>query len=127
MSGERKECGVLSKGAVEKIAEHYRHAVKKHPYFCDRFWCEVSGINLKEDLLVKRALLKLAMLGDCVSTDLVLSCEIAEVFDAYASGDTAAAVAECYDCIAVQLRMVDVLEGRQKLGKPDSAKKEEAE
>lgn len=36
----------------------------------------------------------------------------------------AAAVEECYDTIAVLLRMVDVLEGRQKLGKPNKGAKE---
>lgn len=43
----------------------------------------------------------------------------AEVCNAIARGDNAHAVEECYDTIAVLLRMVDVLEGRQCLGKPE--------
>jgi uncharacterized protein YabN with tetrapyrrole methylase and pyrophosphatase domain len=48
----------------------------------------------------------------------VLDCECWEVAEALANGDTAHAVEELYDCVAVLLRTIDVLEGRQKLGKP---------
>lgn len=41
-------------------------------------------------------------------------------------GDKANAVEECYDAIAVLLRMVDVPEGRQTLGKPEEMKTEAA-
>lgn len=37
---------------------------------------------------------------------------------AVANGDKAQAVEELYDCISVLLRTVDVLEGRQALGRP---------
>lgn len=40
--------------------------------------------------------------------------------DAIANGNTAHAVEECYDAISVLLRTIDVLEGRQKLGKPET-------
>lgn len=51
--------------------------------------------------------------------DTLLNCEVWEVHEAIMKGDTAQAVEECYDAIAVLLRVVDVLEGRQKLGKPE--------
>ena len=38
----------------------------------------------------------------------------------YLSEEAAAAVEECYDAIAVLLRVIDVLEGRQPLGRPDN-------
>ena len=41
-----------------------------------------------------------------------------ETLEALANGDKAHAVEELYDMIAVCLRTIDVLEGRQKLGKP---------
>lgn len=47
----------------------------------------------------------------------LISCEVCEAADAFARGDTAHAVEKCYDVIAVLLRMVDVLEDRQRLGK----------
>lgn len=48
----------------------------------------------------------------------ILECKMLEVHEALANGDKAHAVEELYDCIAVLLRTIDVLEGRQKLGKP---------
>lgn len=129
MSGELKECGVLSKGAVEKIAEHYRHAVKKHPYFCDYLipfpYSLLDSDDAAKELLAllksKREDLVDRALHSTVTAESILKCELAEVYDAYANNNTAAAVDECYDCIAVLIRMIDVLEGRQELGKPDSA------
>ena len=59
--------------------------------------------------------------GDLDWSELVL-CEMWEVNEAIADGDTARAVEECYDVIAVLLRAIDVIEGRQKLGKPEEAK-----
>jgi len=44
-----------------------------------------------------------------------------EATEALANGDKAQAVEELYDCISVLLRTVDVLEGRQKLGRPKEA------
>jgi hypothetical protein len=50
----------------------------------------------------------------------VLDCEVWEAMEAFVNGNTAHAVDECYDAIAVLLRTIDVLEGRQKLGKPET-------
>lgn len=49
----------------------------------------------------------------------VLMCEVYKAVQAYTHGNTKAAVEKCYDAIAVLLRVIDVLEGRQKLGKPE--------
>lgn len=107
----------------ERIAAHYRHAVEKYPYFCDCILTDTDCYFEKRIAASRRNLLKLEILCGDVSADLVLECELADVYEAYARNDKAAAVDECYDCIAVLLRMVDVLEGRQKLGKPEGAEK----
>lgn len=114
---------------IEKIREHYEHAKKKHPYFCDRLYLS-QGMSTKEDMLsylqskLKRIRQSLAADKECgrLCADLVLNCELVEIEEAICLGNTAAAIEECYDAIAVLLRIIDVLEGRQTLGNP--AKKE---
>lgn len=110
---------------------HYVHACEKHPYFCDA----IAPIDLDEEdeegladyrEAVKRHLSDmrsdikvLIKKGELTWNDLVL-CELWEVDEAIANGDTAHAIEECYDVIAVMLRTIDVLEGRQKLGKQET-------
>lgn len=102
---------------IEKINEHYEHAKAKHPYFCDMITClSESGAGTHLDLC--RSTLAAEKAGNSVEASAVLSCEYYEAVQAYTRGNTAAAVEECYDAIAVLLRMVDVLEGRQALGNP---------
>jgi len=48
----------------------------------------------------------------------LLICETREFEEAMTLKDTAAAVEELYDVIAVCMRIIDVLEGRQELGRP---------
>lgn len=113
-----------------RIAEHYAHAIEKHPYFCDRL--EVA-CEMTEPFLKKKRIdtLKgfLAVLRNDIETEkrcgilhwqTLLDCEKMEVAESLAKGDTAHAVDELYDCVAVLLRTIDVLEGRQKLGKPET-------
>lgn len=104
---------------VLKIAEHYCHAKRKHPYFANRlFIYDNDAEGAKRDLESVRMLLNIERKQGRVYAETLANCEVAEVCDAIARGDKAAAVEECYDAIAVLLRMVDVLEGRQALGKP---------
>lgn len=116
---------------ADPILEHYNHAREKHPYFCDK----IAPVDLdKEDeegLADYREAIKMRLSdmrsdievltkkGELGWSDLVL-CELWEVDEAIAHGDTTHAVEECYDAIAVLLRTIDVLEGRQKLGKPET-------
>ena len=112
----------------ENAMKHYRHARDKHPYFADRLsYSERTGDDIKDPIRAKYAdrLLRLrrrfvreASEMGCLMAESVLDCEIAEVYSALAHGDTANAVEECYDVIAVIMRMIDVLQGRQALGKP---------
>ena len=110
---------------LSKIIEHYDHAIEKHPYFCD--WVEPQGKTPEE--VSKKIAFTLAKIRKYIKDnakkhvlgwDDLLNCEVWEVFEALATGNKAQAVEELYDCIAVLLRTIDVLEGRQPLGKPIS-------
>ena len=107
---------------ISNILKHYAHAREKHPYFCD--WVKPDATNDKDTKRVASGLayvrkrLKDAIDRHNLGWDDLLDCEVWEVLDALVKGDTAHAVEECYDAIAVLIRTIDVLEGRQKLGKP---------
>ncbi len=103
---------------------HYYHAKDKHPHFCDRL---VEDVGNNQEVAKRTATIILQSWRDTlakrvrdeISTPFdVLQTEIAEVYQAVVHGDKAAAVEECYDVLAVLLRMIDVLEGRQPIGKP---------
>ena len=100
-----------------RIREHYDHARRKHPYFCDgitAFNAHVATFRLKQ----MRDLIAWRESKGCVTAEMLARCELLEAEEAFLSGDTASAVEELYDTVAVCLRTIDVLEGRQKLGKP---------
>mgnify|MGYP006873205979 CR=1 FL=1 len=109
------------------IAIQYRHAKKKHPYFCDGLLPtdvpnpmtrDAMMRELHENLSANRKRLERGMAYGNVMWNEVLNCEVWEITEALANGCTEHAVDECYDAIAVLLRTIDVIEGRQKLGKP---------
>ena len=113
--------GFLPQNRVCKIIEHYEHAVKKHPYFADKFYID-DTIDPDECLRVVRSELRYnSHIGNVDTLD-VLKCEIMEIMSAQKHGEVEHAKEECYDAIAVLLRMIDVLENRQPLGKPKEAK-----
>ena len=106
-----------------RIRKHYTAAQVKHPYFCD-FIPELNGnnwarISAKDKLAYSRMMMERGINSHSLSSFEVLRCEIDEAVYALTRKDTAAAVEELYDCVAVCLRTIDVLEGRQKLGKPE--------
>ena len=106
-----------------RIASHYLHAREKHPYFCDMIEPPVPTDKAKkaqnDQLEWTRLIIKTdARRGSLRFGDL-LECEVREAYEALYNGDKAQAVEELYDCIAVCLRAIDVIEGRQKLGKPE--------
>lgn len=106
---------------VSNILEHYAHAKEKHPYFCDLVLWDDEPSFTAGSLRVARARLKVAIKSNSVSAiNDLLDCELREFSDALANGDKAQAVEELYDAIAVLLRTIDVIEGRQKLGKLES-------
>ena len=124
----------LDAATVISIARHYCHAKDKHPYFADRLCldeadAEDASIALKcASIALKcmRAIEVRERTNGKLHAETLARCEIAEVAEALARGDKAQAVSECYDTIAVMLRIIDVLEGRQALGKPKTADESEA-
>lgn len=99
------------KNHIDRIAAHYDHAREKHPYFCDRITC-LSDTGADTHLDIYRSTLSAEREASDVEACTVLVCEVYEAMQAYTHGDTAHAVEECYDAIAVLLRTIDVLEGR---------------
>lgn len=99
-----------------RIWTHYDHAKQKHPYFCDRL---IPGAaDTAEQLFRLRLNYHHEAQANMLSASTVLDCEIAEVYDAIEKGDKEEAIEECYDAIAVLLRLIDVLSDDQPLGKP---------
>lgn len=99
----------IKEKVIEKIKEHYAHAKRKHPHFCDK----LSGYDkpfTKKLLEYHRAGLSAETIQNRIEANRVLLCEFYEIFDAISDGDKTAAVEECYDAIAVLLRIIDVLE-----------------
>ena len=108
---------------IEKIKEHYEHAKAKHPYFCDSLLPEGRSLaslesDIENNLDTARNDIETAERNGHLIPQVLLNCEVWEINEAILNEDTAAAVEECYDAIAVLLRVVDVLEGRQALGDP---------
>lgn len=113
----------LDAAVAAKIAEHYHHARAKHPYFCDLLYPTWMTKDDQESTIARQLKRRRRWIGENASEhrlmwDTLANCEVWEVHEALARGDKAAAVEECYDVIAVFLRIIDVLEGRQALGKP---------
>lgn len=100
-----------------RICKHYAHAKEKHPYFCDGILSSVEDYS--EALANQRSRLAAAKSCRMVAACDLIDCELLEAYVEAANGKGAHAVDECYDAIAVLLRTIDVLEGRQKLGKPE--------
>jgi hypothetical protein len=102
---------------IEKIKEHYNHAKQKHPYFCDKLsYSDKDSID--SFLCTSRTILKNAIKCGCVSFNDVLICEMNEALKEIIDGNNERAIEELLDMIAVCLRGIDVLEGRQSLGDP---------
>lgn len=112
---------------IEKIKEHYEHAKKKHPYFCDGLLPTDTDKGWSKGEVLQKIVLELRLardrievggrIGNCLWNE-ILNCEVWELTEAIYHKDTTSAIEECYDAIAVLLRVVDVLEGRQPLGDP---------
>ena len=111
----------------ERVRAHYAHAIEKHPYFCDRLLPDWPIAKIRSKISVALQYARQRIKAGAKSHDLMWNeladCEVWEATEALANGDKAQAVEELYDCISVLLRTVDVLEGRQALGKPKGGAK----
>lgn len=112
---------------IEKIREHYEHAKAKHPYFCDGLLPTDTDSGWSKGEVLQKIVLELRLARDRIEVggkignrlwNEILNCEVWELAEAIYHKNTTAAVEEAYDAIAVLLRVVDVLEGRQPLGDP---------
>ena len=103
------------------IEKHWLHSIEKHPYFCDRLLPAWAECDIRK--LVSRALKQSRARLECGSRDSnlmwneILDYEVWEATEAIMNSDTEQAIEECYDSIAVLMRTIDVLRGKQELGK----------
>ena len=102
-----------------KAKLHLVHALTKHPYFADKFYHHLNHAHDPFGAL-DRARWRLKKHANEFRVDVldVLDCEVCEIFDAYVTGHPDKAISECYDAIAVLMRMIMFFEGTQKLGNP---------
>lgn len=111
----------LDGAVVGAIERHYLNAIEKHPYFCDVLFREnrkrVDGGHNRHLELCRKNIVERIRESEADFLD-VAECEVAEAFAAYCNGDVPQTIEEVYDVIAVLLRVVDVLQGRQALGRP---------
>lgn len=114
--------------ASNRIWTHYDHTREKHPYFCDSLLPDyLLRDNIREriarNLVFARCRIKVGVRDHNLMWNEIADCEVWEATEAMFNGDNDAAVEELYDCISVLLRTIDVLEGRQALGKPKGCAK----
>ena len=104
---------------------HYATALRKHPRFADRLFCRGEVMKSKHgeilpDLERSLAIERCEIARDDAKEQLdalsLLACEFREAYAECLRGDKAACVDELYDAVAVLMRMIAVVEGRQKLG-----------
>jgi hypothetical protein len=120
MTNEESRLDFIEKHAPRALY-HYIHAKEKHPYFCDIIKSDNLQFDFAEWQLEDcRKRLVHAREANVVRWDELLDCEKYEAMVEIDHGNTAHAVDECFDAIAVLLRTIDVLEGRQKLGNPET-------
>jgi hypothetical protein len=110
-------------------ASHFLKAVRKHPRFADAlFFNGERDERMREDALQAAELdleetredLYLSTRDGSLDARFLLSCEMEEAFVEHLRGDAAACVDELYDAVAVLMRMIAVVEGKQKLGRKDA-------
>lgn len=108
-------------GHDDRIRQHYAHAIKKHPYFCDYlgpYGRTMSGHGVTQTLEYLRECKKESIDRGDIGWYTLLDCEIWEVFEALSRNDKEQAVEHLYKAAVVCFRAIDVLEDRQTLGKP---------
>ena len=116
------------------ISYHYEHAKKKHPYFCDGllptevpdpYFPKTKAMErdemmaqIAQNLSSRRNRIEAGNKYHNLLWNEILDCEVWEITEAMANGDTEHAVEECYDAIAVLLRTIDMMSGSQSIVRP---------
>ena len=112
----------------DRIRKHYAHAREKHPYFCDWIYpmfeaprvLKKAKRDIDHHLAFCRERIDEGSKLNLLNWNDLLDCKMWEAIEALANGDRPRAVEKLYAMASVILRTVDVLEGRQKLGKPET-------
>lgn len=89
---------------IEKILEHYHKAKQKHPVFC-------TAITTQKKADADTMLKAYRCLADEKKTaEYIALEELYEAITAHIDGDRYHAIEECYDTIAVLIRMIEFME-----------------
>ena len=105
--------------------DHYAKALRKHPRFADSlFDFRADQADIREGMKPMAMGLLETYRKDIAHCDRIgyleaweiERCEMAEAYVAHVNGDAAACVEELYDAVAVLMRMIAVVEGKQRLG-----------
>ena len=117
---------VMPADFAHNAALHFAKAMRKHPRFADALFdiCERNKRVVEDedylreicDLEETREDIYLATRDGTLEARYLLSCEIEEAHIEHLKGNAAACVDELYDAVAVLMRMIAVVEGKQKLG-----------
>jgi hypothetical protein len=94
-------------------AKHFLKAVRKHPRFADALHGYRDSEMVKTYLEECREILVSKRQNSKVYATDLLECEILEAWCAPNDQET---ISELYDAVAVLMRMIAVVEGKQKLG-----------
>ena len=112
----RSVADCLPSDFAARAYEHFAKALRKHPRFADALFANPEVANAAKALAdARRWLAHLEAHGELDGAMLAM-CELDEAQLAHAQGDKAACVDELYDAVAVLMRMIATVEGKQKLG-----------
>ena len=105
---------------------HYAKALRKHPRFADALFATYEpdereredALQAAElDLEETREDLYLSSRDGSLEARFLLGCEMEEAYVEHLKGNKATCVDELYNAVAVLMRMIAVVEGKQRLGK----------
>ena len=116
---------VMPTDFAHNAALHFAKALRKHPRFADALfndyekYCyseEEALVIAEDDLKDERNNISVMEKNSHIDVWSLLSCEFLDAYVEHLKGDKAACVDELYDAVAVLMRMIAVVEGKQKLG-----------
>ena len=107
---------VMPADFAHNAALHFAKALRKHPRFADALFGDDAADDAQDVLDAMRRELDYLAKNNWLDASALATCEICEAQLANAHGDAAATVSELYDAVAVLMRMIAVVEGKQKLG-----------
>ena len=107
---------VMPADFAHNAALHFAKALRKHPRFADALFGEDEEADAEYLLERARAEVDYLAKNNWLDAGMLAMCELDEAQLAHSQGDKAACVSELYDAVAVLMRMIAVVEGKQKLG-----------